>query len=198
MEVLENEVQYEITKKRLEFTEKTLNDFKANSNNLNEEDLELQLSILGSRIEEFKELIYLYENIKIASSNIFSLEDNQIFVFGSNLSGRHGLGAAKTAMKWGAKYGQAEGLQGQTYAIPTVNKLITKKLPLHEIETYVNNFIEFAKDNPDKDFLVTQIGCGLAGYYPTEIAPFFKKAVGIKNIHLPIEFIQVLYDKFNF
>jgi lantibiotic modifying enzyme len=198
MEVLENEVQYEITKKRLEFTEKTLNDFKANSNNLNEEDLELQLSILGSRIEEFKELIYLYENIKIASSNIFSLEDNQIFVFGSNLSGRHGLGAAKTAMKWGAKYGQAEGLQGQTYAIPTVNKLVTKKLPLHEIETYVNNFIEFAKDNPDKDFLVTQIGCGLAGYYPTEIAPFFKKAVGIKNIHLPIEFIQVLYDKFNF
>jgi hypothetical protein len=198
MEVLENEVQYEITKKRLEFTEKTLNDFKANSNNLNEEDLELQLSILGSRIEEFKELIYLYENIKIASSNIFSLEDNQIFVFGSNLSGRHGLGAAKTAMKWGAKYGQAEGLQGQTYGIPTVNKLITKKLPLHEIETYVNNFIEFAKDNPDKDFLVTQIGCGLAGYYPTEIAPFFKKAVGIKNIHLPIDFIQVLYDKFNF
>jgi hypothetical protein len=198
MEVLENEVQYEITKKRLEFTEKTLNDFKANSNNLNEEDLELQLSILGSRIEELKELIYLYENIKIASSNIFSLEDNQIFVFGSNLSGRHGLGAAKTAMKWGAKYGQAEGLQGQTYGIPTVNKLITKKLPLHEIETYVNNFIEFAKDNPDKDFLVTQIGCGLAGYYPTEIAPFFKKAVGIKNIHLPIDFIQVLYDKFNF
>jgi lantibiotic modifying enzyme len=198
MEVLENEVQYEITKKRLEFTEKTLNDFKGNSNNLNEEDLELQLSILGSRIEEFKELIYLYENIKIASSNIFSLEDNQIFVFGSNLSGRHGLGAAKTAMKWGAKYGQAEGMQGQTYAIPTVNKLITKKLPLHEIETYVNNFIEFAKDNPDKDFLVTQIGCGLAGYYPTEIAPFFKKAVGIKNIHLPIDFIQVLYDKFNF
>jgi hypothetical protein len=198
MEVLENEVQYEITKKRLEFTEKTLNDFKANSNNLNEEDLELQLSILGSRIEEFKELIYLYENIKIASSNIFSLEDNQIFVFGSNLSGRHGLGAAKTAMKWGAKYGQAEGLQGQTYGIPTVNKLITKKLPLHEIETYVNNFIEFAKDNPDKDFLVTQIGCGLAGYYPTEIAPFFKKAVGVKNIHLPIDFIQVLYDKFNF
>ena len=198
MEVLENEVQYEITKKRLEFTEKTLNDFKANSNNLNEEDLELQLSILGSRIEEFKELIYLYENIKIASSNIFSLEDNQIFVFGSNLSGRHGLGAAKTAMKWGAKYGQAEGLQGQTYAIPTVNSLVTKKLPLHEIETYVNNFIEFAKDNPDKDFLVTQIGCGLAGYYPTEIASFFKKAVGVKNIHLPIEFIQVLYDKFNF
>jgi hypothetical protein len=198
MEVLENEVQYEITKKRLEFTEKTLNDFKANSNNLNEEDLELQLSILRSRIEEFKELIYLYENIKIASSNIFSLEDNQIFVFGSNLSGRHGLGAAKTAMKWGAKYGQAEGLQGQTYAIPTVNSLVTKKLSLHEIETYVNNFIEFAKDNPDKDFLVTQIGCGLAGYYPTEIAPFFKKAVGIKNIHLPIDFIQVLYDKFNF
>ena len=65
MEVLENEVQYEITKKRLEFTEKTLNDFKANSNNLNEEDLELQLSILGSRIEELKELIYLYENINI-------------------------------------------------------------------------------------------------------------------------------------
>jgi lantibiotic modifying enzyme len=198
MEVLENEVQYEITKKRLEFTEKTLNDFKANSNNLNEEDLELQLSILGSRIEEFKELIYLYENIKIASSNIFLLEDNQIFVFGSNLSGRHGLGAAKTAMQWGAKYGQAEGLQGQTYAIPTVNSLVTKKLPLHEIETYVNNFIKFAKDNPDKDFLVTEIGCGLAGYYPTEIAPFFKKAVGVKNIHLPIEFIQVLYDKFNF
>jgi len=198
MEVLENELQYKITLKRLENAEHNLEYYRRNPDKILNELLEYQLTVLETEIEEYKELIYLYENIKVTPNNITSLNDNEVFVFGSNIAGRHGLGAAKTAMNWGAKYGKSVGLQGQTYAIPTMNKLITKNLPLHEIESYVNDFIDFAKENPDKEFLVTQIGCGLAGYYPVNIAPFFKKAVGIKNIHLPIEFIQVLYDKFNF
>ena len=198
-EVLENEIQYKITLKRLEDAERALEFYRRNPDQIADDDLlELQLASLESHIEEYKELIYLYETIKVTPNNITSLKDNEVFVFGSNLAGRHGKGAAKTAMNWGAKYGKAEGLQGQTYALPTVNQLVTKKLPLHEIEMFVKNFIQFAKDNPDKEFLVTEVGCGLAGYFPREIAPLFKEAIGIKNIHLPINFIQVFYDLYNF
>jgi hypothetical protein len=198
-EVLENEIQYKITLKRLEDTERALEFYHRNPDQVADGDLlELQLASLEGHIEEYKELIYLYETIKITPKNIKSLKENEIFVFGSNLSGRHGKGAAKTAMNWGAKYGKAEGLYGQTYALPTVNYTVTRKLPLHEIEEFVKNFIQFAKDNPNKEFLVTDIGCGLAGYLPQDIAPFFKEAIGIKNIHLPINFIQVFYDLYNF
>lgn len=117
--------------------------------------------------------------------NINSLAENQIFVFGSNLSGRHGKGAAKTALGWGAKWGQAKGLQGRTYGIPTKDASIRRTLTIEEIKPFVDEFIEFAKANEKLIFLVTEIGCGLAGLKPKEVAPLFKEAVNVFNIHLP-------------
>ena len=105
--------------------------------------------------------------------NIKSLAENEIFVFGSNLSGRHGKGAAKTALGWGAKWGQAKGLQGRTYGIPTKDASIRRTLTIEEIKPFVDEFIEFAKDNPNLIFLVTEIGCGLAGLKPKDVAPLF-------------------------
>ncbi|MBC7748413.1 MAG: hypothetical protein H7Z76_07530 [Methylotenera sp.] len=120
--------------------------------------------------------------------NINSLAENQIFVFGSNLSGRHGKGAAKTALGWGAKWGQAKGLQGRTYGIPTKDASIRRTLTIEEIKPFVDEFIEFAKDNKNLIFLVTEIGCGLAGLKPKEVAPLFKEAANVFNIHLPSRF----------
>jgi hypothetical protein len=119
---------------------------------------------------------------------ITELKDNEIFVFGSNLSGRHGAGAAKQALGWGAKWGQASGLQGKTYGIPTKNHSITRTLTIDEIRPFVNTFIEFAKSRQDLKFLVTEIGCGLAGYHVKEIAPLFENAIGVTNIILPPRF----------
>lgn len=133
---------------------------------------------------------------KTTPDHILKLNDNEIFVFGSNESGRHGKGAAKTAMKWGAKYGQAEGLQGKTYGIPTVNASITNHLKIEKIKIYVDKFIKFSINNPDLHFLVTEIGCGLAGLNIKQIAPLFKDAIGINNISLPKRFIKIL-NKFD-
>lgn len=129
---------------------------------------------------------------RVTPENVQSLADNEIFVFGSNMSGRHGAGAAKFARTLGAKYGQPVGLQGQTYAIPTVNKTVDGKLSIDQIEPYVNNFINFAQENTQYHFLVTEIGCGLAGHRVEDIAPLFKKAEDIENISLPIRFWQIL------
>lgn len=128
----------------------------------------------------------------VTPDKITKLLDNQIFVFGSNESGRHGKGAAKTAMKWGAKYGQAEGLQGRTYAIPTVNSSISHHLKVEKIEFYVDRFIEFARNSPNLHFLVTEIGCGLAGMNHKQIAPLFKEAIGLTNVSLPKKFIRII------
>ena len=117
--------------------------------------------------------------------NITKLEPNEVFVFGSNESGRHGKGAAKTAMKWGAKYGQAEGLQGKTYGIPTVNYSISDKLTIKKIGKYVDRFIKFAEENPSLIFLLTEIGCGLAGHNVKDIAPLFFKEEVPNNVFLP-------------
>lgn len=129
---------------------------------------------------------------RITPENVYFLEDNQVFVFGSNLESRHGKGAAKRAMRFGAKYGQSQGLQGQAYAIPTKNLTINKGLPLDEIRSYVDNFIEFAYKNKDKEFLVVEIGCKLAGHSPKTIAPLFRNAINIENIHLPQSFWNIL------
>ncbi len=97
-----------------------------------------------------------------------------VFVFGSNLSGVHGAGAAKFARdNHGAVFGQGVGLQGNSYAIPTKDRRI-KTLPLSDIWPYVLQFIEFAKQHPEMRFNVTRIGCGLAGYTDKDIAPMFK------------------------
>ncbi len=104
---------------------------------------------------------------------ITTLKESQIFVFGSNLAGIHGAGAARQAYdSFGAVWGQGEGLQGQSYAIPTKDAEI-RTLKLFLIQYYVGRFLEFAAANPNLEFLVTPIGTGLAGYTLEDIEPFF-------------------------
>ena len=111
---------------------------------------------------------------------ITELGPNEIFVFGSNLSGSHGGGAALLAFeRFGAIWGQGVGLQGQSYGIPTMQGGV------ETIKPYVDEFIDFAKSRPDLTFLVTRIGCGIAGFRNEEIAPLFAKAKGVENIVLP-------------
>ena len=120
---------------------------------------------------------------RITPEFIKSLKRNEIFVFGSNLHGMHGGGAARIAVeKFGAIMGQGIGLQGQSYAIPTMQGGPNTILP------YVEEFITFAKQHPELTFLVTKIGCGIAGFTPREIAPLFAGAVDVENIHLPMDF----------
>jgi hypothetical protein len=100
----------------------------------------------------------------------------KIFVFGSNLAGRHGKGAALFALEnHGAIYGQGVGLQGDSYAIPTKSKFL-RTLPLSTIHVYVNQFKEFAREHPEMTFEVTRIGCGLAGYRDEDIYSMFSDA----------------------
>lgn len=114
----------------------------------------------------------------------------QIFVFGSNLAGRHGAGAAKTALKkYKAVYGEGYGLQGESFAIPTKDKQL-KSLPLETIGLFVEHFKRFASNHPNLIFNVTAIGCGLAGYKPSQIAPFFKQCT--QNVILPKQFKDIL------
>lgn len=114
----------------------------------------------------------------------------EIFVFGSNLAGRHGKGAALYAKKHhGALQGQGEGLQGRSYGIPTKDEKV-KTLPLERIGGFVSTFIVFAKDHPELTFRLTPIGCGLAGYSPVQIAPMFDGATN--NIVMPTEFSALL------
>ena len=123
----------------------------------------------------------------ITPTFIEKLKDNEIFVFGSNLQGLHGAGAARTAREYfGAIMGCGVGLQGQSYAIPTMHGGIKK------IKPYVDDFIEFAKEHTELHFLVTRIGCGIAGFRDEEIAPLFKKTIGLTNISLPKEFIEII------
>lgn len=128
---------------------------------------------------------------RITSEYINRLSINQIFVFGSNAAGRHGAGAAKTALKFGATVGRCHGLDNQTYGIPTKDENL-KVLPLERIQKYVNNFIFDAGNYPEMTFLVTAIGTGLAGYTVEQIAPMFKDAIDVPNIHLPESFWKVL------
>ena len=98
---------------------------------------------------------------------------NKIFTFGSNKAGRHGAGAARRARQaYGARYGQGKGLQGNSYAIPTKDSSL-KTLTLNKVALYVQDFKQFARANPDKNFYVTRIGCGLAGFSDEQIAPLF-------------------------
>ena len=122
---------------------------------------------------------------------IKDIEDKQVFVFGSNLKGKHGAGAARMALKWGADFGVSQGFSGATYAIPTKDfKLNT--LSIGEIKPFVDTFITEAMVYPEWTFLVTEIGCGLAGLTPGEVAPIFKDAVTVENIHLPESFWKIL------
>lgn len=124
---------------------------------------------------------------RFTPANIKSLNEGEIFVFGSNLQGYHGGGAARVAMnRFGAKFGVGVGLQGQSYAIPTMQGGVDT------IRPYVDEFIEFARQHPELTFYVTRIGCGIAGFSDKQIAPLFHDALEIDNIILPREFVLEL------
>ncbi|MCR5819939.1 MAG: hypothetical protein K6F94_03175 [Bacteroidaceae bacterium] len=117
---------------------------------------------------------------RTTSEYISYLEPNEIFVFGSNLKGLHGGGAAYAAYRrFGAIMGQGVGLQGQSYAIPTMQGGVNTIIP------YVEDFISFAREHPDLTFLVTRLGCGMAGFTDREISPLFHDAASLPNVVLP-------------
>jgi len=120
--------------------------------------------------------------------NITSLQPNEVFVFGANEAGIHGAGAAKMALRWGAKMGQF-GRMGQTYGVPTKD-IDIQTIPLCRIDNHVACFIAHATLRPETIFLVTEIGCGLAGYEPRDIAPMFFFVP--PNVRLPQRFIDIL------
>ena len=112
-------------------------------------------------------------------------KDNSIFVFGSNLAGRHGKGAAKIAKdKFGAMYGVGQGLTGKSYAIPTKDKVL-KSLSIKEINENILEFVSFVKKNSHLKFFITAVGCGLAGYKDEDIAPLFRILKENKNCSFP-------------
>lgn len=134
-----------------------------------------------------KPITSMSTNRKFTPDFITSLQPNEIFVFGSNLQGKHLGGAARVAHKnFGAIYGQGVGLQGQSYAIPTMQG------DVETITPYVDEFITFAKQHPELTFLVTRIGCGIAGFEPTEIAPLFRQALPLTNVILPEDFVSLI------
>ena len=124
---------------------------------------------------------------RITPEWIDTLKDNEIFVFGSNLAGMHGGGAARVArLRFGAVLGNGVGIQGQSYAIPTMQGGV------ETIRPYVDDFIAYAQQHPSLHFLVTPIGCGIAGFEPEDIAPLFEGAKAVKNISLPESFWEVI------
>lgn len=132
--------------------------------------------------------------MKTTRENIQVLEPNEIFVFGSNTAGRHGKGAARQALiHFGAKYGVGVGRTGQCYAIPTKDDAL-RVLPPIAIGIQVREFLRYAKEHPELEFLVTQIGCGLAGYSPSDIAPLFFRDQIPDNVSLPACFWALEHD----
>ncbi len=127
------------------------------------------------------------DELRFTPGKISHLEDNEIFVFGSNLAGNHYGGAARIAVQsFGAIMGQGVGLQGQSYAIPTMQGDETTIAP------YVDEFIQFAKAHPELHFWVTRIGCGIAGLEEEQIAPLFEDALDLPNVSLPESFYDIL------
>ena len=117
----------------------------------------------------------------------------EIFVFGSNLAGRHGAGSAKHALdNYGAKLGQGVGRQGESYAIPTKDENL-EVLPVEKIIPYIKDFVRYAMAHSELHFTVVAVGCGLSGYEPKDIAPFFKYAP--PNCTLPPEFVKILEEE---
>ena len=126
-------------------------------------------------------------NREFTPDRIAELKDNEIFVFGSNLAGAHGGGAAWLAyQRFGAVWGQGVGLQGRSYGIPTMHGGV------EAIKPYVDEFIDFSRQHPELRFLVTRIGCGIAGFVPAEIAPLFADVIDLDNVILPEDFVRIL------
>lgn len=125
--------------------------------------------------------------MRFTPDNIKDLAPDEIFVFGSNLAGHHGGGAARVALdRFGAQWGQGEGIQGQSYAIPTMQGGV------ETIKPYVDRFLDLAYEWDQNTFLVTRIGCGIAGFTPEQIAPLFDRALDMYNVVLPRDFYDIL------
>lgn len=124
---------------------------------------------------------------RITPEFITTLQPGEIFVFGSNLQGYHAGGAAHIAeQRFGAVWGQGVGPQGQSYAIPTMQGQVDT------IRPYVDQFTAYAAQHPEQRFLVTRIGCGIAGFAPADIAPLFQQAAALTNVTLPADFWEEL------
>ena len=140
---------------------------------------------IDKRIKQFIES--MNSKGRITSDYVVSLNPMEIFVFGSTRAGFHGGGAAAMAhMYFGAIWGQGIGLQGQSYAIPTMEG------GADYVGHYVDEFIAFAKEHPEYKFLVTEIGCGIAGFTPQQIAPLFRDTISMDNVSLPKRFWEEL------
>ncbi len=132
------------------------------------------------------------ENLKYTPENITSLGKDDIFVFGSNLAGIHAGGAARVAYeRFGAIMGQGVGIQGQSYAIPTMQGGVDT------IKPYVDEFIALAREWDQNTFYVTRIGCGIAGFTDEEIAPLFAEALELYNVRLPESFVKIIRSNKN-
>lgn len=161
------------------FKKEELDDVKYNMKEFLEE---WKKQVRIAEVEEFAKLNAPLNNpgTRITPDHITRLGGCEVFVFGSNEQGLHYGGAAKAALEnFGAIMGQGEGLQGQSYAIPTTHDMI---------QMHIERFILFAKAHPELTFLVTRVGCGVAGHSVGEIAPLFVGAVDVENIWLPKEF----------
>lgn len=129
-------------------------------------------------------------SLKYTPEHITELGPDEVFVFGSNLEGRHYGGAARTAYEhFGAVMGQGVGMQGQSYAIPTMQGGV------ETIKPYVDEFIELAREWDQTTFYVTRIGCGIAGFTDREIAPLFAEAMDLYNVRLPESFVKVIEEQ---
>jgi O-acetyl-ADP-ribose deacetylase (regulator of RNase III) len=118
---------------------------------------------------------------------ITQLKENEIFVFGSNLHGMHGGGAARVAhQKFGAEWGVGVGPTGRCYAIPTMHGGIDT------IKPYVDDFITYAKEHTNQHFYVTRIGCGIAGFTDEQMAPLFKDLQELDNVSIPKQWADIL------
>lgn len=137
-------------------------------------------------IERKRQMAKEYYSKRVTPESIDTLKQNEIFVFGSNHEGIHNGGAAATAMsQFGAVWGQGEGLQGRSYAIPTT-------VPMQQMQDAVNQFATFADSHPEMRFLVTRVGCGNAGLNVTDVAPMFRNCIYLENVALPLDFWKVL------
>lgn len=152
-------------------------------NRMYEEDRSMSREEMLERKRQYAKEYY---GPRVSNDRIDHLEENEIFVFGSNASGYHSGGAAAYAMrKFGAIWGQGEGLQGQSYAIPTMEGIA-------EMSEAIRRFTSFAAEHPELRFLVTRVGCGVAGYSVSQIAPLFKECIPLENVALPSDFWDVL------
>lgn len=179
---------------------KKIEEYVAKSGVFKKDELKDLKYIMKDFLEEWKKQIPIVEQeelqrleastnqpeSRVTPNNISRLAANEVFVFGSNEKGLHYGGAAKTAYeRFGAVMGEGIGLHGMSYAIPSMGGLTI-------MGEHVKDFCDFAKAHPEKHFFVTEIGCGIAGYNPSEVAPLFEDCLDLENVSLPSSFWECL------